>query len=329
MSHDQVPARSVVVLGATGFMGRHICAAFEEAGARVHRVARGPAVDDFPYGTRLDLVTAADRELTRLLADTAPDVVVNASGAVWQVSEEQMWTLNAELPHRIARCLAALPARPRLVHLGSVHEYGPVPPGERMSEELRPAPVGPYGRTKLLGTQAVLRAAHTGAVDATVLRVTNVAGPGAPPGSLLGTIAAHLAACSRSHRAGVPLPDLRLAPLRAWRDFVDVRDVADAVVAASRARITGEVLNIGQGEAVSVRELTDRLVRLSGLAVRVVEEPRRGSERSDAQWQQVEIGRAGRLLDWRPRRGLDRSLADLLDDAVHHASCPTHGRGSL
>jgi nucleoside-diphosphate-sugar epimerase len=316
VSQDDVSVRSVMVLGATGFMGRHICAAFEQTGARVVRVARGVPDDARRPQIRLDLVTAPDAELTRLFAAEAADVVVNASGAVWQVTEPQMWALNAELPRRIAQCLAALGTRPRLVHLGSVHEYGPVPPGERISEGLAPAPVGPYGRTKLLGSQAVLAAARTGALDAVVLRVTNVAGPGSHPGSLLGKIAAHLAVGARAHLAGAPVPELHLAPLRAWRDFVDVRDVADAVVAASLAPVGGQVLNIGQGEAVSVRDLTDRLIRLSNLDVRVVEEPERGSSRSDAPWQQVEIGRARGLLDWRPRRALDQSLADLLAEAV-------------
>jgi NDP-hexose 4-ketoreductase len=146
-----------------------------------------------------------------------------------------------------------------------------------------------------------------------------VSGPGAPPGSLLGTVAAHLAAALAG--PGRPRP-LRLAPLTARRDFVDARDVADAVVAAAYADVRGEAINIGRGEAVPVRRLAGRLIEVSGLAVAVAEEPAHAAPpggtggRSDAEWQELDISRAARLLGWHPRRTLDQSLRDLLAEAV-------------
>ncbi|MGI5455107.1 NAD-dependent epimerase/dehydratase family protein [Streptomyces sp. CA-249302] len=331
MAHDEprdVPteqaAATAVVLGATGFVGRHICTAFEAGGTRVLRVARGGARAGGGPVTAVDLLAASPARIARLLDRAGADVVVNAAGAVWGTTEAQMHQANAELPRRIVEALGLLPTRPRLIHLGSVHEYGPTPSGARIAEDLSPAPVGPYGTSKLLGARAVLEAAHTGRVDGLVLRIANVSGPGAPPGSLLGTVAAHLATALA--RPGRPAPPLRLAPLRARRDFVDARDVADAVVAAAHADAHGHVINIGSGQAVPVRLLTSRLIELSGLPVAVVEEavgaaPRGGTGgRSDAEWQQLDISRAARLLDWRPRRTLDQSLRDLLTEAARECA---------
>ncbi|WP_326658217.1 NAD-dependent epimerase/dehydratase family protein [Streptomyces sp. NBC_00385] len=303
---DGLRGSRVVVFGGGGFLGGHVRTAFAEAGARVTAAGRTEGGPD---------------RLGPFLHAVAPAVVVNAAGAVWGADARQMRESNAGFPGRLVAALAALHHPVRLVHLGSVHEYGPVPNGLALAEDLRPAPRGPYGETKLIGSEAVLRAARSGAVDGVVLRISNVSGPGSPPQSLLGTIAARLA---QAGRAGQEPVTLRLAPLETHRDFVDARDVAAAVVAAAwRGGLGGEVLNIGRGEAVCVRELVARLIELSGPRTHAVElvddtEGRaNGAGRGRAAWQQVDITRAGRLLAWHPRIPLDRSLSDLL---AHHDS---------
>ncbi|MGW6223679.1 NAD-dependent epimerase/dehydratase family protein, partial [Streptomyces olivaceus] len=155
-----------------------------------------------------------------------------------------------------------------------------------------------------------------GAQPGVVLRIANVCGPGTPPGSLLGSVTGRLARLAREPGpAGVPA-ELRLPPLHAWRDFVDVRDVADAVLATVRAddvEVAGQVINIGSGVAVHTRDVVGQLIAVSGLPVRIVEEtPAGGQPRVDTEWQQLDVSRAAELLGWEPRRSLDQSLRDLL-----------------
>ncbi|MGW4940884.1 NAD-dependent epimerase/dehydratase family protein [Actinoplanes sp. NPDC004185] len=300
-----------MVLGAGGFLGRHICAAFASAGVTVVRVSRRPSAEPGGTWAALDLAGAGSRQLSRLLATYRPAIVVNAAGVVWQDDERRMEELNGTFVRRLAGVLGSSEPPARLVHLGSVHEYGPVPPGTGIVESREPRPAGAYGRTKLEGTRGVLDAA-AGGLDAVVLRVANACGPGTPPQSLLGAVAAHLA--RQAGAAGPPEP-LRLAPLRARRDFVDVRDVAEAVLAAARAPrpdVASRVVNVARGEAVAVRYLVDRLVRLSHLPVRIEELDPPAAVRSAIEWQQADITLARTLLGWKPRRGLDESLRDTL-----------------
>ncbi|MFD7666426.1 NAD-dependent epimerase/dehydratase family protein [Streptomyces sp. NPDC059788] len=306
-------APSVVVLGATGFVGRHLCAAFAGAGWTVTGVARThPPVPPPCRTVTLDLVRAAPERIARLLAGHGARVVVNAAGAVWGVSAEEMALANDGLVRRLVTAVASLPRPPRLVQLGSVHEYGPGP-RRGITEDTPTAPVTPYGRSKLAGGLALLDAAAAGAVDGLVLRVSNVSGPGTPPASLLGTVARHL--------AEEPPGPLRLAPLLAHRDFVDVRDVADAVLAAAGSTATGRVVNIGGGRAVPVRALVTRLTELAGRGAEITEVPSPGGRPPEAEWQRMDIALAGRLLGWRPRRGLDDSLRDLLAEARAAVRC--------
>lgn len=311
-------ARRVLVLGAAGFLGRHVSAAFCAAGDTVFRGCRAAPQPPGPgAGTgddrwvALDLIDADVPRLTGFVTAHRPDVVVNAAGTVWQADEHRMHGLNDRFVRRLVGVLRSLPAAPRLIHLGSVHEYGQVPAGVDLTEDSVPEPVGVYGRTKLRGSRWVLGGAAEG-LDAVVLRVANACGPGMPPESLLGRVTAHLA--RQAGTPGRPAP-LRLTPLRARRDFVDVRDVAAAVLAAADARWpspAARVVNVARGEAVPVRDLVDRLIALSGLPVRVVEEPGAVGVRPDAEWQRVDITLACAVLGWKPARALDESLRDAL-----------------
>jgi nucleoside-diphosphate-sugar epimerase len=297
--------RAVLVLGASGFVGGHVCRAFAAAGWRVAGVARSTPDTPAAYDIHgLDLARADPEQIVALVRGHGADVVVNAAGAVWGATEAEMDLSNRDL---VRRLVAARP--PRLIQLGSVHEYGPVPRAG-ITEAGPTAPVTPYGRSKLAGARALLDSGTEGLV----LRVSNVSGPGTSPLSLLGMVAAHLARDS-----GEPL---RLAPLLAHRDFVDVRDVADAVLAAASSKATGRAVNIGGGHATSVREVVARLVALAGRDTRIVETPvagaGAGARPPEAEWQRLDITLADRLLGWRPRISLDESLRDLLAEAHCH-----------
>lgn len=278
----------LLVFGATGFIGRHVRERATAAGLDVLTVSRRPGQGDLcldPAG--LDPAT-----LAAAIGEAAPDAVVNCAGATGRDPA----TLTMGNVVAVAHLTAALAgSRTRLVHLGSAAEYGDQPWGP-VTEDVAPCPAGAYGLTKLAGTE-LIRAA---AVDGVVLRVFNPVGPGAPASSLAGRVAAGL---------GEGACELKLGPLTAHRDFVDVRDVADAVIAAARtAGPLPRVLNIGSGRAVPIRELVTTLVAVAGGDRRIVEE---GSRDGGIGWSQADIGAATRVLGWWPTTDLATSLADL------------------
>lgn len=296
----------VLVLGGSGFVGRQVCATLAAGGERVLSAARSPQ-GDAPPGVRtvrLDLGSDdAIPALARLFEIERPHTVVNCVGSIWGRSDAEMVPAIVDPTVRLLAGLRQIDVRadrPRLVHLGSVLEYGPVPVGTTAREPARPDTA--YGRAKLASTRAVLDAQAAGDIDALVLRVANVAGPGMPAVSLLGQVAAQLTA-GASQDGPV---NVVLSPLLAQRDYVDVRDVADAVVRATRPEVpaTGSVVDIGRGEAVPVRELLNLLIAASGLRVEVTE---RGTPRA-ADWMCVDLEPARDLLGWRPRYSLAEAV---------------------
>jgi nucleoside-diphosphate-sugar epimerase len=292
----------ILLFGATGFIGRHVRE--RATGAEVVTVSRRPDAGD----VCLDLASVAPIDVAMLLDDTAPDAVINCFG-VTRGDAADMVAGNVVSVSNLVRGLAATRhVGIRLVHLGSAAEYGAVPMGRAITEATRPNPVGPYGITKLAGSEII----RNSWLDGVVLRVFNPVGPGLPPSTLPGRVAAEL------RRPGAAI---RVGSLASYRDFVDVRDVADAAFAAACTPAPlPRLLNVGSGRATLLREAVQTLVRISGADRAVVEssEPGAGGSARSAgvRWQQAHVGAIGRTLGWRPATGLNTSLRDLWREAA-------------
>ncbi|MFI0036681.1 NAD-dependent epimerase/dehydratase family protein [Streptomyces mutabilis] len=288
----------ILVLGFTGYLGGHVAERLRAlSGARVLGGGRSPAAD-----VPVDLATDSAERLARALAEADVDTVVNCAGATGG-DPVALAELNARGPAVLCAALRRTRPAARLVHLGSAAEYGPGAGRVAVAESAPTRPVTAYGATKLAGTVTVA----TSDLDAVVLRVGNPVGPGAPSTGLPGRVTGLLRAAGQDPEAVVPLGDLS-----AFRDFVDVRDVARAAERAVTAPgPLPPVLNIGGGEAVPVRRLVRTLADIAGFRGRI-EEQGAGSARSEqVSWQCSDITAARTALDWRPSYSLDESLAAL------------------
>ncbi|GAA1411370.1 NAD-dependent epimerase/dehydratase family protein [Kitasatospora putterlickiae] len=323
----------VLLLGADGFIGRRVTdRLLVDPELQVTVLGRRDSAD-----IRFDLTTGSPGALARFLDAVAPQVVINCAGATYG-SSRTLIRANTLAVATVCEGIRRSREPARLVHVGSAAEYGPVPGGVPVSESSEPRPVGPYGVSKLAGTELVLASG----LDAAVLRVFDVVGPGSPTASLFGRLAEGLRRALEREESQVRMPDLS-----GYRDFVDVRDVARAIQAAAVSAATG-VINIGSGHAVRAREAAQLLVRASGFEGTIVEEnrqvvlpaqaggpvehvpghvpahhlpghrpvePRPGEGRvasgEPVPWRQADVRTARDRLGWRTQVPLEESLGDV------------------
>ncbi|MGC2999717.1 NAD-dependent epimerase/dehydratase family protein [Streptomyces sp. G35A] len=239
----------VLLIGANGYLGRFVAdRLLADPAVQLTALGRGDDAD-----VRFDLATGSPGALTRFLDAVHPGVVVNCAGAT-RGGARELTRHNTVAVATVCEALRRSGCGARLVQIGCSSEYGPSQPGSSTAEDAVPRPGGPYGVSKLAATELVLGSG----LDAVVLRVFSPVGPGTPAGSPLGRLAEALRRAMQSGDG-----ELKLGGLGAQRDFVDVRDVARAVHAASLSAAQG-VINIGSGRAVRLRDAAAVLARVAG-----------------------------------------------------------------
>ena len=163
----------VLILGASGFLGRHIHALLH--GNERFEVKVGPRSRD------LDLTHASHTVWHKVLQDAGAQVVVNCAGLT-HGSSEDLLLANVSLVDHLVRAAQDQRSPPRIVHLGSAAEYGPE---AQVAAETTPAcPASPYGESKLMIERALFWADQLHGLRSACLRYFNAAG--ADPNGVLG-----------------------------------------------------------------------------------------------------------------------------------------------
>ncbi|MCZ7438581.1 NAD-dependent epimerase/dehydratase family protein [Micromonospora sp. WMMC241] len=292
---------TVLVFGADGFVGRHVRVALAGEYAVV-----------CPPRARCDLAVAPVAELVELIRAHRPVAVVNCAGRLGG-SDHDLVTAHTLVTAKLVEAVATAAPRARLVRVGSAGEYGVVPTGVAVPETWPAEPVSGYGVSHLAATRLMGLAVTAGRLDGVVLRVFNPIGPGLSPENVLGRAAGLLRSASMRGES-----EITLGPLDAYRDFVDVRDVASAVAAVVAApAVPQPVLNVGAGRATRVRAVVRTLAGVAGFTGAVREAAPSGGGRRSAgvPWMRADIS-AVRRLGWSPSHDLNDTVKAIWAEAA-------------
>ena len=188
----------------------------------------------------------------------------------------------------------------RLVQVSTDEVYGDVEPGVSSREEDPLRPSSPYSASKAGGDLQVLAAVRTYGVDAAITRGSNTYGPNQYPEKIIPLFVTNAL-------DGQPLP--LYGDGRQTRDWLHVDDHCAAVELVLRQGAGGEVYNVGAGDEVENRELTERILELTGVDASLVRhvEDRPGHDRRYS----LDATKL-RGLGWEPQR----TLADGLPETV-------------
>lgn len=293
----------VLLLGATGFIGRAVQAQLVADGHDVLRHA-SHRIDD-SVDEAVDLVDARPGDVDALLARAEADVIVNCVGRT-RGRREELQGANVTATAHVLDALLAAPDT-IYVHLGSSAEYGATPVDEPTDEDWRGYPFTLYGQCKSLATGLVLDQARRLKLRGAVLRVFNPVGAGASATSFAGSAAEEI-------RRALAVGDDRatFGGLDTSRDFVSLRDVAAAVGAVVRATPRPvDVYNVGSGSATSFRSLVSMVAMEAGFEGDLCERPKGSLGSTGVPWQEANISKIHDAFGWRPTDTLAHAVREL------------------
>lgn len=266
----------VLVTGGAGYIGAHVLMALQEAG---HTVA---ALDDFSTGSDDRLYPGVPLFVGSLLDDGFAEaslrthdaeavVHIAAKKAVEESVADPLYYYRENVlgMHRVLSAMVAA-GTPRILFSSSAAVYGVVSTSP-VTETSPTAPSSPYGWTKFMCEQMIRDVAAAHAISWSALRYFNVAGTAEPrladrgENNLIPKVFRAITSDQRPKIYGnaYPTPDGTCI-----RDYVHVKDVADAHVAVLEHLGTSEVsdtYNVGTGTGTSVLEVIDAVRQVTGI----------------------------------------------------------------
>jgi UDP-glucose 4-epimerase len=302
-----------LVTGGAGFIGSHIAAALIKSGARVR------IIDNFSTGYRrnieeiggdIDFVegsVADEQSLSRALEDVELVFHEAAIPSVPRSVERPVETHEASINATFSLLLAARDRKVRrLVYAASSSAYGEQPELPKR-EDMRPAPLSPYAVAKLVGEYYCQVFSHVYGLETVSLRYFNVFGPRQDPGSQYsGVISRFMSALMNGEQAVI------YGDGEQSRDFTYVSNVVRAnLLAAESSKAVGSVINIANGQRVTLNQLFEIMKETTGKSDAQVQYlPTRAGDVRDSL---ADLTQARTLLGYEPQVDLKEGLQMTLD----------------
>ena len=288
----------VLITGASGFIGSHLCRRLCKSGIELHAISRvkRPGHESKLHwwqGDLSDSVTARD-----LVQTVKPDVIFHLASHVMGARnlENVLPTLRANFLSTVNILTAASEVRcRRIVLTNSLEEPDPDDPTS--------IPSSPYAAAKWAssGYARMFHALYQ--LPVVILRLFMVYGPAQKD---LGKLIPYVTLCLL--RGEAP----RLTSGQRDIDWIYVDDVVDGIIAAAQAKaIEGKTIDIGSGELVSIRNVVEDLIRMTNTAI----QPVFGAlaERPHEQVRKANVATALAQIGWKPKTSLSEGLENTVN----------------
>ncbi|WP_022722370.1 NAD-dependent epimerase/dehydratase family protein [Rhodopseudomonas sp. B29] len=303
-----------VVTGGAGFIGSHLVDVLVERGFAVR------VVDDLSGGHRSNLahhpsdaVTVIEKDIRTLepgdAAFAGARYVFHLAGIgdiVPSIEKPtQYMDVNVQGTVRVLECARAAGVD-KLVYAASSSCYGLAATPTREDHPIQP--MYPYALSKYQGEQAVMHWHKVYGLPVNAICIFNAYGPRVRTTGVYGAV---FGVFLRQKLAGKPFTVV--GDGTQTRDFIYVRDVAEAFVAAALTPISGERFNVGAGAPQSI----NRLVEILGGEVVYV--PKRPGEPDITH---ADIAKITTQLGWKPTVPFEQGVANMLADIERWRDAP-------
>lgn len=301
----------VLVTGAGGFIGSHLCERLVSSGAAVRAFVRYNSRGDIgllryvdeSVLSEIDIIAADLRQAEAIRSATAGCDLLLHLGALVSIPyslrhPREVVEVNVLGTLNVLEAAREVGLR-RMVHVSTSEVYGTAA-AQRISEDHPLRGQSPYAASKI-GADKLVQSFHLSyGLPVVTLRPFNTYGPRQSGRAIIPTIACQALLGSV----------VKIGAVDPLRDFTFVTDTVEGLLLGATAPgLEGEELNLGADEELSVRELVARIGAILGRELEAqVEEVRLRPRASEIMRLRADNSKARQRLGWRPKVGLDEGL---------------------
>ena len=308
MSHDNekpLDPKKALIISSRSFLGKFLRRNFLAKNMTVLGTSRSASQADSDC-EQLDVNDPM--ALGRLLNRFQPDWVVQCSGATNSHDPAEHYQSHVAGTLQLLKGVFENVPKARVVLLGSAAEYGNVQEDNFPITEDSPCnPTSFFGASKLAQAHLAIAAAAQWELAIAQVRPFNICGPNSPMHYFLGSLIKRAFTIKSENLSNA----LTIRNGMATRDFVDVRDVAQAIVGLLTSNVMTpgvcKILNIASGRETSLIQVGEILCNINGLTIQHESD---SSSRTGVQRSCGSSGRLSSLTGWEPTISLEKSILD-------------------
>ncbi len=218
--------------------------------------------DDLGY-LRCDLTNKSD--VKDVLSEIQPRLIFHFAGSATNTLEVD-YSNNVVSSKNIYDAIVELSINPRIFSMGSAAEYGKVNESDNpINERCHTFPVSFYGMTKLMQTQISQYYARTHGLNIVTGRMFNLKARGLSDRLFVGRLQQQIEKYIKGE-----ISSLTFGNLKSQRDYISASGAAELIILIAEKGSSGEIYNIGSGQAIYMEELLKEVLEENGLDMSVV-----------------------------------------------------------
>lgn len=271
----------VYVVGSNGFLGSSACSSLKRYGHNVLPITKHNFETEFnPTNFNSDIPGTVIWLASKVNPSTAESNAILAESELREFKE-----VVERCSDRISNFIFASSG-------GMVYSSDTLP----FTEDSEARGVNAYGKLKSLMENVLIQSG----LPYTILRISNVYGPGQVVKNSQGIIAALFDAALKGNEFNL------FGPATNKRDFLFIEDLMKLLALVVEREVSSGVLNVGSGKAVKISELLELFSSLTDLRPMIHPTAARTIDRPEF-W--LDITKAKDSLGWLPRHSLKAGLA--------------------
>ena len=298
---------SILIVGATGFIGYHLAKKCLKLGWEVTSISsKAPKKKRFLHKVKYLIVDISNKNILKKKLEKIKkkyNFIVNLGGYVDHSNTKKTYNSHFLGCKNIAEIFKENNLT-RFVQIGSSSEYGAKNSPQKENSKCKPKSV--YGKSKLHATSYLINLFKKKNFPVVILRLYQVYGPKQDSNRFIPIV---INGCLNKKK-------FDCSEGKQYRDFLHIDDVVQAIIFSLKKKTAlGEIINIGSGRSKKIKVLIKKIKKLSGGG-----DPQYGKIklRSDEILKiYPSISKAKKILKWRPKIRFEIGLRKTIDSYKH------------